>query len=134
MVIPSPAPTPVSSHEPLSRGDQIGQHLIGLIIKDDGADRKGHHHIFPGSSGAVGGATLAANCCFVVLLIPEVEECGHARRRFKYDIAAVAAIAPVRPAARHEFLAPKAACAVAAAAGCDTDTDFIDKHRSTVLA
>jgi hypothetical protein len=69
-----------------------------------------------------------------VFLVPEVEERGHARRRFKHDIAAVATVATVWPAARHEFFAPKTACAVAAAAGCDTDTDFIDKHRRTVLA
>jgi len=51
---------------------------------------------------------------------------------FKYDTSAVAAVATVRPAARHELFAPKAACAVAAAAGFDMDTDFIDKHRRTV--
>jgi hypothetical protein len=75
---------------------------------------------------------LATDFCFVVFLIPEVEERGHARRRFKHDIAAVAAVATVRPAARHELFAPKTACAVAAAAGFDMDTDFIDKHRRTV--
>ena len=46
----------------------------------------------------------------------------------------VAAVATIRPAARHELFAPKTACAVAAAAGVDTDTDFIDKHRRTVSA
>jgi hypothetical protein len=134
MVIPSPAPAPVSSHEPLSRGDQVGQDLIGLIIEDDGADRKGHHHILSGSSGAIGRASLATDFCFVMFLVPEVEERGHTRRRFKHDITAVAAVATVRPAARHEFFAPKTACAVAAAAGFDMDTDFIDKHRRTVSA
>jgi hypothetical protein len=67
-----------------------------------------------------------------VFLVPEVEERGHARRRFKYDVAAVAAVATVRPAARHEFFAPKAARAITTAAGCDMDADFIDKHRCTV--
>jgi hypothetical protein len=132
MVIPSSAPAPVSSHELLPGGDQIGQHLIGLIIENDGADRKGYDHILSGSSGAIGGASLATGFGFVVSLVPEVEERGHARRRFKHDTAAVAAIATVRPAAWHEFFAPKTACAVATAAGFDMDTDFIDKHRRTV--
>ena len=131
MIIPSSAPAPVSSHELLSGGDKIGHHLIGLIIENDGADRKGYDHILSGSSRAIGGASLAAGFCFVVFLVTEVEERGHARRRFKYDIAAVAAVATVRPAARDEFFAPKAACTVAAAAGFDMDTDFIDKHRRT---
>jgi hypothetical protein len=70
---------------------------------------------------------------FVVLLVSEVKERGHARRRLKHDIAAVAAVPAIRPAAGHELFAPKTACAVAASAGCDTDTDFIDKHRRTGL-
>jgi hypothetical protein len=44
----------------------------------------------------------------------------------------MATVATVWPAARHEFLAPKTARAVASAAGCDMDTGFIDKHRCTV--
>jgi hypothetical protein len=70
---------------------------------------------------------------FVVLLVSEVKERGHARRRLKHDIAAVAAVPAIRPAAGHELFAPKTACTVAASAGCDTDTDFIDKHRRTGL-
>jgi hypothetical protein len=132
MVIPSSTTASVSSHEPLSWGDQVGQHFIGLLIDDDGADRKGHDHILSSSSGAIGGASLATDFRFVVFLVAEVEERRHARRRFKHDIAAVAAIATVRSAARHEFFASKTACAVAAVAGFDMDTDFIDKHRRTV--
>jgi hypothetical protein len=124
----------VSSYKPLSQGNQVGQHLIGLIIEDDSADRKGHHHILFGSSGAIGGASLTTDFCFIVFLVAEVEERGHARRRFKHDIAAVPAVATVRPATRHEFFATKTAGAVAAAAGFDMDTDFIDKHRRTVSA
>jgi hypothetical protein len=69
---------------------------------------------------------------FVVLLVPEVKERGHARRSFKHDTAAVAAVPAIRPATGHELFAPKTACAVAASTGCDMDTDFIDKHRCTV--
>ena len=132
MVIPSSPPAPVSSHELLSGVEKIGQHFTGLIIENDSADRKGYDHILSGFSGAISGASLAAGPCFVVVLVPEVEERGHARRHFKHDIAAVAAVATVRPTARHEFFASKAACAVAAAAGFDMDTNFIDKHRQTV--
>jgi hypothetical protein len=77
---------------------------------------------------------LAADLCLVVFLIPEVEECGHARRGFKHDIAAVASIAAVRAAARDEFFSPKTACTIAAAPGFNMDTDFIDKHWCTVSA
>jgi hypothetical protein len=118
----------MSSYKPLSWSDQVGQRFIGLIVVDDGADWKAYDDIFSGSSRAIGSATLATDFCFVVFLVPEVEERGHARRRFKHNTAAVAAIATVRSAARHEFFASKTACAVAAAAGFDMDTDFIDKH------
>jgi hypothetical protein len=99
----------MSCHKPLSGNDQVGQHLAGLIVGDDGADRQGHHDIFACSSGAIGSATLAADFCFIVFLVPEVEERGHARRRFKYDIATMATVATVGSAARHEFFAPKTA-------------------------
>jgi hypothetical protein len=124
----------VSSHELLPRSNQIGQHLIGLIIENDGAYRKGHDHILSSPSGTIGGASGAAGFSFVVFLVPEVEERGHARRRFEYDIAAVTAVATVRPASRHKFFPTKAACAVTASAGFNMDTDFIDKHRRTVSA
>ena len=75
---------------------------------------------------------MATDFRFVVFLVAEVEERRHARRRFKHDIAAVAAIATVRSATRDEFFASKTACAVSAASGFDMDTDFIDKHRRTV--
>ena len=132
MAIPSSPPAPVRRHKLLSSGNQVGQHLTGLVIADDCADRNGHHHILAGPSGAIRSSSLATDFCFVMFLVPEVEERGHARRRFKYDIAAVAAISAIRPAARHELFAPKTACAVAPSAGCDTDTDFIDEHRHTV--
>jgi hypothetical protein len=109
MVISSSASAPVSCYEPLSSGNQVGQYLTGFIIEDNGADRKGHHHILSGSSGAIGGATLATDFCFIVFLVSEVEERGHARRCFKHDMTAVATVATVWPAARHEFFAPKTA-------------------------
>jgi hypothetical protein len=124
----------VSSDKPLSRGNEVGQHLIGLIIEDDGADGKSHYHILSGSPRAIGGASLPTYFCFVVFLVPEVQKRGHTRRRFKHDITAVPTVATVRPSARDEFFAAKTACAVAAAAGFDKDTDFIDKHRRTVSA
>jgi hypothetical protein len=122
------------TYKSLSRDDQVCQHFTGLIIEDDGADGKGHHHILSGPAGAIGCAALATDFRFVVFLVAEVEERGHARRCFKDDIAAVAAIATIRPAARHEFFAPKTARAVAAAAGSDLNTDFVDKHRRTASA
>jgi hypothetical protein len=127
-----PPPAPASCHKLLSSGNQIGQHLTCLVIEDDSPDRNGHHHILAGPSGAISRASLATDFCFVVFLVSEVKERGHARRRFKHDIAAMAAVPAVRPAARHELFAPKTACAVAPSACCDTDTDFIDKHRRTV--
>ena len=132
MGIPSPPPAPACCHKLLSSGNQVGQHFACLIIEDDGADRKGHDHILSGPSGAISCASLAADFCFVVFLVPEVEERSHARRRFKHDIATVAAVTAVGPAAGHELFAPKTACAIAASAGFDMDTDFIDKHRRTV--
>jgi hypothetical protein len=105
-----------------------------LIVVDDGADRKGYDDVLSGSSRAIGGASLATDFCFVVFLVPEVEERGHARRGLKHNIATMAAIAAVRPAARDELFAPKTAGSVTAVSGFDMDTDFIDKHQGTISA
>jgi hypothetical protein len=118
----------MSSHELLPRGDQISQHLIRLFIEDHSADGKGYNHILSGSSGAIRSATLATDLSFVVFLVAEIQKCGHARGRFKQNVAAVTAVTTVRPAARDKFFAPKTACAVTTTAGFDMDMDFIDKH------
>ena len=48
------------------------------------------------------------------------------------DVAAVAAVAAVRPTERDEFLAPERQRAVAAAAGLDAYGDFIDEFHKFV--
>ena len=49
-------------------------------------------------------------------------------RRFQDHAAARAAVAARRPAARHEFLAPKGHAAISAIASLDVNLGFIDKH------
>ena len=48
------------------------------------------------------------------------------------DVAAAAAVAPVRPALRHELLAAEAEAAVAAAARLDANADAIVEHAHRV--
>jgi hypothetical protein len=48
--------------------------------------------------------------------------------RFEPDIAALAAVAARRSAARHEFFAPESRYAVAAVAGFDFNFCAINKH------
>jgi hypothetical protein len=73
----------MSSHELLSGGDQISQHLISLFIVDHGADGKGYDHILSRSSGAIRSATLATGFSLVMFLVAEIEEGGHTRGGFK---------------------------------------------------
>ena len=48
--------------------------------------------------------------------------------RFHDDVAALAAVAAGRPAARNELLPPKGQAAVAAVAGFYSNCRFIDEH------
>ena len=50
----------------------------------------------------------------------------------EYDVAAVAAVAAVRTAARDEFLAAKAAAPVPAVASLRVNADVIDEFHSSI--
>ena len=65
------------------------------------------------------------------LLEPEIEEGVEVGAGDEVDDAAVAAVAAVGPAARHELLAAEAQRALAAVPGRDVDLDFVDKHVSS---
>jgi hypothetical protein len=64
---------------------------------------------------------------FILLLIPQVEQCGELRIGHRDYVAAVAAIAAVRPAARDKLFTPKADAAAPSIAGFDFDRGFVNE-------
>jgi hypothetical protein len=62
-------------------------------------------------------------------LVPKVEKSGQSWGGGKHHVAAVSPVAAVRPSARHEHLATKAAATIATATGFYSNGDFVDKHR-----
>ena len=67
-----------------------------------------------------------------MLLIAVIDERVEAVDGERDDVAAVAAVAAVRPAVFDELLAPERNAAVAAVAGADIDLGFVEEfHRPT---
>ncbi len=65
--------------------------------------------------------------CLEGALDSEVRERVDARGRAQIDAAAMTAVATIRPAERHELLAPKAGATAPAVAGVDFQFGFIDE-------
>ena len=81
-----------------------------------------------GVSGAVGAEAVAAALGLVLGVETEVDEGVVAEGRGHEDVAAVAAVAAGGTAAGNELFAPEGHAAVAAVAGLDANSCFIDEH------
>ena len=81
---------------------------------------------FAGAAAAILGAEPALHA--------EIGQRVDALARHEIDAAAVAAVAAVWAAPRHELLAPKTHAAAAAVAGLDLYLGFIDEFHATTLA
>jgi len=53
------------------------------------------------------------------------------RARLEIDRTTAAAVTPIGPAPRHEFLPTKAQTPIPAVTGCDLDVDFVDEHTAS---
>src|SRR5919204_6972518 len=85
---------------------EIGEQRL-VLVENLGADRHFEHDV--GAAGAVTilAHTVAAALCLEMLLVTVVDERVEPVDRFGNDIAALAAIAAIRPAEFDEFLAPE---------------------------
>src|SRR5690606_22616699 len=84
--------------------------------------------IFPVAAVAVAALAVLAVFGAVVRLVAEVDERAQARIDLQDDVAALAAVAAVRPAHRYELFTPEADAAVAAVAGFHVDARFVVKQ------
>ena len=99
-----------------------------LGVDDHRAGRHADHQVFGAAAVAIASRAVLAALGPPVLAVGERRQAVDARLGDHDDAAAVAAVAAVRPAARHVLLAAEAHAAVAAFAGFDFDGDAIDEH------
>ena len=77
---------------------------------------------------AIRARAVAAGLGDIVLLELQVEQGGQARRGFEDHVAAVAAVAAIRPAVGHMLFAAKTPHAVPAASGFHEYFDLVHEH------
>ena len=100
----------------------------GGVVINDRPDRNFQRNALAFFAGAVGTFTVASALRFVFGIEAEVHQRVVALAGFPVDVAALAAIATGRSAARNIFLAPEGNAAVPAVAGFNTDFGLVDEH------
>jgi hypothetical protein len=128
VLIPTPAFAAARYHKPVARRGEIVQQLTGFVV----INQRTHWN------RNVDGRAIAARAIAAFSMPPalggvlgiktEVQQGVVMFARDKHHIAAAAAIAAARSAARDKLLAPERKTAVAAVARLHADSYFINKH------
>ncbi len=106
---------------------EIGDELAGVGVGDHGADRHAQHDVVGAVAVLVGAASVLAALRAMDAREAVIDERVDVAIGDGKDAAAAPAVAAVRSAARHVFLASKRRGAVAAVAGDHFDIRFIDE-------
>ena len=102
--------------------------LSRVIVVKDRSYRNFKNDVFALAPGLVRAFAVTPALRFVLGIEAEVHEGVVALAGFHVDVAAFAAIATGRSAARNIFLAPEGNAAVPAAASFNPDFSFVDEH------
>ena len=108
---------------------QIREEFTGFRIFDKRANGHGNFSVIAPAAGPLLARSARAMPCTQMLLIPIIKQCGKARIRDENDIATIATIATVWPAARHVLFPAKTLAPIPAIAGTAVDFGEIDKHK-----
>ena len=107
---------------------EVVDELAGVVVVEQGADGDVEDGVLAGVAGHVGAHAVLAALGLPFGVEAEVDEgVVHAGGAHE-DVAAVAAVAAGGTAAGDEFFAAEGHAAVAAVAGLDADSCFIDEH------
>jgi hypothetical protein len=129
-VLVAPAAAPAArGHERLARGHVVHDRAA-VRVAQQGAARHADVQALAHAAGAALALTVGAVGGYIFSLVAKIHERGHVVVHFKDDVAAAPAVAAVRAAGSHVFLAVKGHCAVAAVACAHGDGHFINKWRS----
>ena len=107
---------------------EVVDELAGVVVVEDGADGDFEDGVLAGGAGHVGAEAVAAALGLPLGVEAEVDEGVVGERGAHEDVAAVAAVAAGGTAAGNEFFAAEGHAAIAAVAGLDADSCFIDEH------
>ena len=129
--IAASAASAVSDHHALVGRGEIEDFLAGLFVVHNRSHRNFQKHVSPIAPGFVRAFAVTSALRFVFRIETEVHQRVVALAGFHNHVAALAAVAAGRSAARNELLAAKRHAAVSAAARIHPNFSLIDKHEGS---
>src|SRR5258708_3576993 len=121
-------------HRPLSHVGEVGEQGLAVLLVDLRPGRHLQHDIAAVRAVAVLAHAAAAVLGFEMLLVAVIDERIEPVDRLQDHVAALAAVAAVRPAELDEFLAPERHAAVAAVARADVHLGFMEEFHDARYA
>jgi hypothetical protein len=117
----------------LIRRGQITEHVASITVQDQSAGRNTDNNVTAAPASAIASLTTAATLGTPMLPMDDLSQVVRARHRTNDHIAAMAAVAAVRTAARYILLPPEATTAPSTVAPFDIQGYPVDKHRSVSI-
>jgi hypothetical protein len=121
------AVTALQEDDLFARLGEVGEDVLALIVEDLGAHRDPDDEILAARAGPVLAGTALAARCLEMLGVAEVDQGIEALDRLEDDVAALAAVAAIRPAIFDIFLPPEAHRSRPARAGADEDLGLVEE-------
>ena len=119
-------------HDALAELGEIGKQRLAVFVVNLRADRHFEHDVGAGGAMAILAHAAAAVLRREMLLVAVVDQGIEPIDRLHHHVAAIAAVAAVRPAIFDKFLAPERHAAVAAVAGADIDLGFVEELHAAI--
>ena len=123
----SASPSAGDDHR-ITRPLHVAEHVAAVAVADDGPRGDLDDEVLGPSTGAVRALAVLAPVGLEVTLGRQVGEVGEPLDGAHDDVAAIAAVAAVRPAPGYVLLAPEADATVAAVAPSDENRDPVHEH------
>src|SRR5690606_32601174 len=121
-------------HHALARLRQVGDHVLLVFREHLRARRHLQDHVLPARAGAVAAHAVMAALGAEMLGVAVIDQRVQAIDAFDDDIAALAAVAAVRPAELDELLTPERHAAVAAVARLEVNLPLIQKLHAACIS
>ena len=139
MDVAAAARAPLGHDDALAVVREVGDELARLprileVLAHHGAHRHLEHEVLPRRAVHAAAFAVRAALGFEMVLEAVLDERGQARVGFEHHVAAVPAVAAVRPALRHMGLAAKRHATRAAVAALHMDAHFVDEHLGPPLS
>src|SRR6185437_1370536 len=130
VLVAASAASALGDDDGLVRPGEVVDELAGVVVVEQRTYGNFERKVLGGFAGAVGAHAMLTAFGLVLGVEAKVDEGVVAEGRGHENVAAMAAVAAGGASAGNELFAAEGHAAIAAVAGLDSDSCFIDKHWS----